>query len=142
MKDEFRKHIVIGSKHISIRAAERQLKTILDGLHLADTQEHNILVATSEALNNAVAHGNKNDPDKEVSLDVQYRNSSVTIEVLDQGRGFNLSRLPDPLLPENLLKPSGRGIHIMKSLMDSVAFDFTPAGTKIILKLKVRKSNK
>lgn len=73
-------------------------------------------------------------------LDVDCSDDEITVAVEDEGRGFNPEELPDPLLPENLLKPSGRGIHIMKSLMDSVSFEFTRQGTKAIMKLKVGKN--
>jgi len=136
---ELHEHIVIGSRHTSIRTAEHKLKSILDKLHLESSLEHNILVAASEAVNNAVVHGNKSDPAKKVSLDINYKNNSVVLEVQDEGGGFNPKGLPNPLLPENLLKPSGRGIHIMKSLMDSVNFDFTPRGTRIVMKMKIKK---
>jgi serine/threonine-protein kinase RsbW len=131
-------HIVISSKHSSVTAAEKKLKAILDKLGLASSQEHNLLVAASEAVNNAVVHGNKNLPSKKVSIDIDYSGRNITVEVQDEGGGFDPVNVPDPLLPENLLKPSGRGIHIMKSLMDSVDFDFTPKGTKIIMKLKLK----
>lgn len=137
---ELHKHIVISSGDSSIISAEHKLKSILDKLDLAGSQEHNLLVAASEAVNNAVVHGNKNDPRKKVLLDVDYDDHNITLEVQDEGGGFNPKDLPDPLLPENLLKPNGRGIHIMKSLMDSVSFDFTSKGTKIILQMKVGKN--
>jgi len=130
-------HIVISGKDSSVRAAEHKLKSILDKLHLTDSQEHNLLVAASEAVNNALEHGNKNDPTKKVFLDIVYKDRKVTLEVQDEGGGFNPASLPNPLLPENLLKPSGRGIHIMKSLMDSVSFNFTPRGTTITMKMKI-----
>ncbi len=133
-----REHIVINSNHSSITAAEKKLKSILDKLNLASSQEHNLLVAASEAVHNAVVHGNKSRPDKKVYLDVDYSGHDITLEVQDEGGGFNPVDVPDPLLPENLLKPSGRGIHIMKSLMDTVNFDFTPKGTKTILTLKLK----
>jgi serine/threonine-protein kinase RsbW len=137
---ELHEHIVIGSKDSSIRAAEKKLKSILDGLHLASSEEHNLLVAASEAVNNAVVHGNKKDPAKKVLLDINCSDQDVVLEVQDEGRGFNPKNLPNPLLPENLLKPSGRGIHIMKSLMDRVNFDFTSGGTTVIMELKVGKN--
>jgi serine/threonine-protein kinase RsbW len=137
---ELHERIIIGCNHSSIRGAEQELKAILKRLHLGSSHEHDILVAASEAINNAVTHGNKNDPTKQVSLDIDYRNHHVTLEVQDEGSGFDLQTLPDPLLPENLLKPSGRGIHIMKSLMDSVDFDFTPNGTRVIMESKTGKN--
>ncbi len=139
MMDELHRHIVIKSKSTEIREAEGKLKAIFDQLDLSESEEHNLLVAASEAVNNAISHGNRNDPAKDVNLDVDYRDHEVIVAVEDQGGGFNPDNLPDPLLPENLLKPSGRGIHIMKSLMDGVEFEFTSHGTRTIIRLKVGK---
>ncbi len=135
---ELHKHIVIKTKNNAIKEAENRLKAVLTGIEISETQEHNLLVSASEAVNNAVNHGNKNDPAKSVTLDVYFKDDEITLSVEDQGGGFNPEGLPDPLLPENLLKPSGRGIHIMKSLMDSVRFEFTPHGTRTVLKLRLK----
>lgn len=134
---ELHEHIVINGENAVVKEAEKRLKTILEKLRLSESEEHNLLVAASEAVNNAVFHGNKNDPAKKVTLDVDCSNDEITLAVEDEGGGFDPENLPDPLSPENLLKPSGRGIHIMKSLMDSVTFEFTPHGTRAVMKLKV-----
>ncbi len=131
------KHIIMKSKSTTLKEAEGKLKAILDRLKVSESEKHNLLVAASEAVNNAISHGNKNDPAKNVTLDVEYRDSVIVISVEDEGGGFNPDSIPDPLLPENLLKPSGRGIHIIRSLMDKVDFKFTPHGTKIIMRLKI-----
>ncbi|HUI31741.1 MAG TPA: ATP-binding protein [Candidatus Acidoferrales bacterium] len=133
-------HIVVSSRHSAVKFAEHKLKSVLDRINITASQEHNLLVAASEAVSNAVVHGNKNDPKKKVLLDVNYDEREITVEVQDEGRGFNPTNVPDPLLPENLMKPSGRGIHIMKSLMDKVKFEFTPKGTRTIMKLKLGKT--
>lgn len=135
------RHIVVKSKSNALKEAEDKLKNVIGKLNLSESEEHNLLVAASEAVNNAISHGNKNDPDKRVVLDVDYEGREVVVTVEDEGRGFNPDELPDPLAPENLLKPSGRGIHIMKSLMDKVDFNFTRHGTKIIMRLKVKNAN-
>jgi len=134
---QIHEHIVIKDKNTALKTAERKLKAILKKLRLSESDKHNLLVSASEAVNNAVTHGNKNDPTKDVILDVDCLNNEITLAIEDQGGGFNPDNLPDPLLPENLLKPSGRGIHIMKSLMDNVSFEFTPHGTRTVMKLKV-----
>jgi serine/threonine-protein kinase RsbW len=139
--NELHKRIVVKSRSSSLREAESKLRAILDKLGLSETEEHNLLVAASEAVNNAIAHGNKNDPTKNVTMDVDFNGErEIVIAVEDEGGGFNPANLPDPLLPENLLKPSGRGIHIMKSLMDRVDFDFTNHGTKITLRLMIARA--
>ncbi|MGO9482725.1 MAG: ATP-binding protein [Candidatus Kryptoniota bacterium] len=131
-------HITIDVRKTAFREIEGKLEGIFGRLNLSESDKHNLLVSASEAVNNAMVHGNKNDPAKKVLLDVDYRDKEVTLVVEDEGGGFNPKDLPDPLLPENLLKPSGRGIHIMKSLMDSVAFEFKRHGTRTIMKLKIK----
>ncbi len=130
-------HIVLDDRKTAFKEVEGKLEGIFSELHLSESDKHNLLVSASEAVNNAMVHGNKNDPAKKVMLDVDYRNKEITLVVGDEGDGFSPKNLPDPLLPENLLKPSGRGIHIMKSLMDSVVFEFTRHGTRTVMKLKV-----
>ncbi|MCL5268849.1 MAG: ATP-binding protein [Bacteroidetes bacterium] len=132
------KHIIIKTRNDTIKEAETKLKAILVGIDISETEEHNLLVSASEAVNNAVTHGNKNDPAKNVILNLDYADDEITLSIEDEGGGFNPEGLPDPLLPENLLKPSGRGIHIMKSLMDSVRFEFTRRGTRTVMKLKLK----
>lgn len=135
--NELHEHIVIKSGSDALKESEQRLKAVFGGLKLSDSQEHNLLVAVSEAVNNAVSHGNKNDPEKKVTLDLDYKDGEIVVTVEDEGGGFNPDKLPDPLAPENLLKPSGRGIHIMRSLMDKVDFAFTRQGTKTTLRMKV-----
>ena len=139
--NELHEHIVVKSGSNALKEAEGKLKEILDALNLSDSEEHNLLVATSEAINNAISHGNKNDPSKNVTLEINCTGVEVAITVEDEGGGFNPSTVPDPLAPENLLKPSGRGIHIMKSLMDKVDFTFTRHGTRITMRLKIAKAS-
>ena len=135
--NELHEHIVIKSGSDALKESEQRLRAVFGGLKLSDSQEHNLLVAVSEAVNNAVSHGNKNDPEKKVTLDLDYKDGEIVVTVEDEGGGFNPDKLPDPLAPENLLKPSGRGIHIMRSLMDKVDFAFTRQGTKTTLRMKV-----
>lgn len=122
-----------------LKSIERSLKTIFRKAGLNRAQIHDILVSTTEAISNAIQHGNKNDPDKTVGITVDSNTKVVTVTVEDEGEGFEPSKVPNPILPENLLKPSGRGIHIMKSLMDSVDFEFTPHGTRTVLKMHIKK---
>ncbi len=139
--NELHEHIVVKSGSDALKETEQRLKAMFGKLELTESQEHNLLVAVSEAVNNAVSHGNKNDPEKTVTLDLDCKGGEIVVTVEDEGGGFNPDNLPDPLAPENLLKPSGRGIHIMKSLMDKVDFAFTRRGTKTTLRMKVEAAN-
>lgn len=103
-----------------------------------------LMIAVTEGINNAVHHGNKLDPSKSVyfSLTVKAQGSTpsqqpedcpkvMNIKIGDEGGGFNPERVEDPRTPENLLKESGRGIFIIKSLMSSVDYLFTEKGTEL-----------
>ena len=74
-----------------------------------------IWLATQEALNNAIKHGNKMDGTKKVYFSIQLEANEFRIIIKDEGEGFDLSKVPDPTNPQNLLKTSGRGIFYMKS---------------------------
>jgi serine/threonine-protein kinase RsbW len=81
-----------------------------------------IQVALYEALVNAIVHGNDEDETRRVNVELAARAEGLAVRVRDEGRGFDPSRVPNPLAPESLCKPSGRGIFLMRMLMDEVAF--------------------
>lgn len=89
-----------------------------------DGSEMDIEIALGEALENAIVHGNREDPDKRVYLTCRCTSDGkVSITVQDDGQGFEIGTLPNPTAPENRLRTSGRGIYLMKSLMDEVRFE-------------------
>jgi serine/threonine-protein kinase RsbW len=93
-----------------------------------------IAISVTEVVTNAVAHGNQNDPDKKVTVSLKIDKKQVVIRVEDQGHGFDPQHLANPLAEENLLKDAGRGIFIVKSLMDEIKFEISPdSGTAVIL---------
>lgn len=95
--------------------------------------EH-ICLAVIEAGTNAIMHGNKNDPEKTVRLRVLAAEDRLTLLVKDWGPGFDLKSIQDPLSPENLMKPSGRGVFLMRILMDEVEYDMGKgSGTEVRL---------
>ena len=81
-----------------------------------------IQAAVHESLVNAILHGNHGDETRRVTLELDLDGEGLEIRVRDEGRGFDPARLPDPLAHENLCKTSGRGILLMKALMDAVTF--------------------
>lgn len=95
----------------------------------------NILIALTEAVNNAIFHGNNNDPQKKVTVAYKQSNEGIWFSVEDQGKGFNYDALPDPTDPENIEKPNGRGVFLMKHLADKV--EFYNDGRKVELQFKV-----
>ena len=89
-----------------------------------DGTEQDIEIALNEALGNAIVHGNRNDPHKRVYVTCRCTaEGEVSIMVQDEGRGFDGHTLPDPVASENRLRTSGRGIYLMKTLMDEVRFE-------------------
>jgi len=92
-----------------------------------------IAMAVREAAVNAVLHGNAYDPGKKVVLDFERTGRDLVITIRDQGKGLDLSKIPDPLAPENLLKTSGRGIFLIRSFMDEVHIHPSQTGTEIRL---------
>ena len=79
-----------------------------------------ISIAVTEAVNNAIKHGNKEDSTKSIKIVFEVETDRIKIRIKDEGKGFQLEEVKDPRKNENLLKDDGRGILIMKALMDEV----------------------
>lgn len=90
--------------------------------HLDDDIYGNIMIAITEAVNNAIKHGNLSDSSKNVSLSLSLDERLIKFRIEDEGQGFDYENLPDPTSPENIEKPGGRGIFLMKHLSDEVSF--------------------
>jgi serine/threonine-protein kinase RsbW len=87
---------------------------------------------------NAIKHGNDQDPAKQVHVDLYLEGEDLVVRVEDEGTGFDPARLQDPLAPENLLRPNGRGIFYMKSFMDDIRYSpGSGGGTVVTLRKKV-----
>ena len=85
--------------------------------------ESDVEIALHEALANAIIHGNHENPRKHVHVRCRCQREDVSITVKDQGRGFDITKMPDPTAPENTGSVHGRGIYLMKALMDEVDFE-------------------
>jgi serine/threonine-protein kinase RsbW len=103
--------------------------------HLSFTQEDGemIWLAIQEGIANAMRHGNKLDKTKSVTVKFVPSYEHIEIQITDEGEGLDLESVPNPNLPENLLKPSGRGIFFMKQVMDSVSVCRTNSGNTLVL---------
>lgn len=105
---------------------------VCDQLGFDEDTRYWVWLATQEALNNAIKHGNKMDGNKKVHFVIQVEKGEFRIMIKDEGEGFDINKVPDPTNPENLLKTSGRGIFYMKSFMDHVEYN-TESGTTVTM---------
>jgi len=112
---------------------EKYILDIAKQTKLTEEKINNLEMAVSEASANCMLHGNKNDKTKNVEVSVNIDQNSLIVKFKDEGSGFKLDEIPDPTLPENILRNSGRGVHIMNSLLDNLEYNFTPTGTEVIL---------
>jgi serine/threonine-protein kinase RsbW len=116
------KKIQINSQTNPEGIVERAVVDVCEQMHISEEKFGNILLAVSEAVDNAIAHGNKNNPDKNVQLSYQSSSKEITFAVTDQGQGFDIAGITDPTKPENP-ENAGRGILIMKMLSDKLEFN-------------------
>lgn len=107
----------------SLVDVEALVSSVCEKLGVVEDAYGNVLIAVTEAVNNAIEHGNEMNKDLSVEVSVGDDDSSFCFNVMDQGNGFDYTNLPDPTSPENLLKENGRGIFLMKNLADEVEFD-------------------
>lgn len=125
MKDGY---VVVNSLSIpsdfgSINLVESLIDDVCTKLSVNEDYYGNVLIAVTEAVNNAILHGNKNDSSLNVDVLVGDKETDFCFCVQDQGDGFDFHNLPDPTAPENIEKEDGRGIFLMKSLAEAVEFD-------------------
>ncbi|MFC1628758.1 ATP-binding protein [Gemmatimonadota bacterium] len=139
------KHQTIEKKYRShpnaVVKAERLTEKVGRKCNVDTSLMQDICIAVTEAVNNAVEHGNNLESDKYVTLRFDCSRDTLKITVEDQGIGFDVGSVDDPLTPENLTKPNGRGLLIVESLMDEVKIVPSTAGTVIVMvKNLVKKS--
>ncbi len=95
---------------------------IAEFMRFDEDATHWIGMSVRESVTNAIQHGNKLDQSKKVQISFEIAPDHLKVSVRDEGKGFRIEDLPDPLDPANLLKPSGRGIFYIRSFMDQVEF--------------------
>lgn len=123
------------SKADNIVIAEKLIDDVCAKYSVDEDYYGNILIAVTEAVNNAINHGNKQNSDKKVVVEFVDRGDRLAFTVQDEGDGFDHKALPDPTDPENLEKISGRGVFLMNQLADEV--EFSENGTKVEMKFKI-----
>ena len=102
---------------------ERVINGVCDIFNISEDLYGNILVALTEAVTNAIYHGNQGDPKKNIDISFKTSTNQVSFIIKDEGPGFDYTHLPDPTDPENIEKPNGRGVFLMRNLADKVSFE-------------------
>ncbi|MEN9346926.1 MAG: hypothetical protein RLZZ77_437 [Bacteroidota bacterium] len=120
----------------SIHIAENLVDAVCAEFHVKEDYYGEILISMTEAVNNAIVHGNKLDSSKNVTLTFEITTeNSMRFTIEDEGPGFDYSNLPDPTAPENIEKPHGRGVFLMRNLADKCSFE--DGGRVVILDFEV-----
>ena len=106
----------------NVSVVESFIENVGEKIRIEETIYGNVLVSVTEAVNNAIVHGNKEDKNKKVRLGLKQNKKSVRFIVEGEGMGFDHNTLPDPTNPKNIEKVKGRGIFLIKSLSDKTTF--------------------
>jgi serine/threonine-protein kinase RsbW len=131
--------VTLPSTPRSIGRVERFLEKINRSIQLDEIRLHKLMVSLTEAVNNAIVHGNKENLKKRVVIQCEILPGWLLARVHDEGKGFNLEKVDSPLKKENLLRESGRGIFLMRTLMDRVEFEVNSSGLEVRLWLSLNK---
>ena len=123
-----------------VRSIGRAVDYVMQRCKSCDEQARrldlNFRVGLTEALSNAMLYGNSHDPSKRVLVEIALQAGRLEARVTDQGKGFDPSSVPDPTTPENLMKPCGRGLFLMRQLLDEVSFNDQGNQVTLVLRLE------
>ncbi|MFQ5709198.1 MAG: ATP-binding protein [bacterium] len=128
------KSITVSSETKNIRKVVLELVSFV--VATAKVDEDDFPLVLSEAVANAMIHGNKKNPEKKVMAQANINSDKVIVKIADEGEGFDFQNLPDPTKPENFRKCQGRGLFLIRSFMDDVRFN--SSGSEIIMEKHIR----
>jgi len=124
----------VSSNAQSLRLVERLIEDVCQVYGVNEDCYGNMLISVTEAVNNAIHHGNRNNADKFVKIGFESENNLLVFSIEDEGEGFDHGSLPDPTDPDNIDKLSGRGVYLMTQLSDMIRFEEN--GKKVYLGFK------
>jgi serine/threonine-protein kinase RsbW len=131
-----KKCLNISSNIEELRLVEKAVDEISAKFELNNDIYGNVMIATLEAANNAITHGNRLDPEKIVKIEFECAEDILRIVIYDEGNGFDFSHIPDPTSPENLENINGRGIFLMNKLSDKLTFFEKGRKVELIFNIK------
>jgi serine/threonine-protein kinase RsbW len=120
------------SKAENLNLVEQLIDDVCEKNGVNEDYYGNILIAVTEAVNNAIHHGNRSNPDKMVSVACSLAGDRLLFSIQDEGPGFDYDHLPDPTDPQNIEKPHGRGVFLMRNLADEI--EFVDGGSTVTMK--------
>ncbi len=116
------KKIKIESNIVNLRIVENAIDETTNEIGITQDNYGKVLVSTLEAVNNAIIHGNKSNPEKIVDIEIAFKSNNLKIKITDEGIGFRPEEIKDPTMPENLEALNGRGIFLMSHLADKIRY--------------------
>ena len=135
-----RSSMTLASDLSSVDPVEAKAEDLAREAGFDEDTSSQISMVTREAVINAILHGNKKDPAKQVHVNYELNDEVLKFKIADEGPGLDPDSVPDPLAPENILRSSGRGIFLMRAIMDEVHFHQLNPGTEIeMIKHRVKK---
>lgn len=131
-----KKDIKFRSESRFIRESSSMILDCLKPFGVDDSKAFEIKLCVEEAVRNAIVHGNKSDPRRQVKLSYWIDDGAVNIEIEDEGSGFTPEFVKDPTKDENLTRNSGRGVYLIKKLMDKV--EYIGSGNKVRMSKRIK----
>lgn len=129
------KMLTISSNPNNILKVENYLRDAQHDMNIDDLRFPDILISLTEAVNNAIIHGNNADESKRVEINMEGQSTGVAISVTDEGPGFDPEEVPDPTAPENIECCGGRGVFIMSQLADRISYANNGSTVQMFFKL-------
>lgn len=118
----------------SIRAIEPALSGLPEWPLLTGSMQHNVVLATTELVTNAIMHGNRGQAQRLVHVSVELGTDEIVIVVADEGEGFDATLIPDPTSDERREREGGRGLHTVRRLVDAISFERTESGHSVTIR--------
>jgi serine/threonine-protein kinase RsbW len=135
-----RSSMTLESELSSVEPVEAKAEQMAREAGFDEDTSSQVAMVVREAVINAILHGNRRDPAKHVHVSFELNDEALSIRIADEGPGLDPETVPDPLAPENILRSSGRGIFLMRAIMDEVHFHQLNPGTEIqMIKHRVKK---
>ena len=127
--------LTLASSPDNVANVEPYVEKLVAQYHISPDVYGNILISLTEAVTNAITHGNNNDISKLVMVSLKKQKDKLVFFITDEGGGFDFANLPDPTAPENLLKIGGRGVFLMRQLSDQIRFSNNGSTVEIYFNL-------